>query len=106
MATAPNRPCQKCPPGLDDAGIGAMHARECAAQPVRIGRHQDEVDVVRHQAPGPCLDFGGSTVFCEQVAIQRIIGVAEESARAAIAALGDMVRVTGDNDASEAGHTA
>jgi len=38
-------------PCLDDAGIASMHARECAAQPVGIGRHQDQMHVVRHQAP-------------------------------------------------------
>ena len=68
-------------PRLDDSGIVTMHARKCAAQPVRIGRHQDEVDVVRHQAPDPHLDPGGAAVFGEQVAVKRIVAVAEEGAR-------------------------
>jgi len=40
----------------------------------------------------------------EQVAIERVIVVAEERSRAAIATLGDVVRVTGDDDTGEAGH--
>jgi len=62
--------------------------------------------VVRHQAPGPHLDLGSVAIFGEQVAIQCIVGIAEESPRTAIATLGDVVRVTGDDDTGEAGHTA
>ena len=83
-----------------------MHPRQRAAQSVRIGWHQDEMYVVRHQAPGPHLDLGVATIFGEQVAIQHVIAVAEEGPRAAIATLGDMVRITGDDDAGETGHAA
>jgi len=62
--------------------------------------------VVRHQAPGPHLD-GGRTAMCgKQIAVERIIGVVEEGPRAAVAALRDMVRMTGDDDTGEAGHAA
>ena len=60
-------------PRLDDAGIAAMHPRQRAAQAVGIGRHQDQVHVVRHQAPGPHLDLGGAAMLGEQVAIERIV---------------------------------
>ena len=93
-------------PRLDDAGIAAMDPRQRAAQPIRIGRHQDQVHVVRHQAPGPHLDIRGAAILGEQVAIKRIIIVAEEGPRAAVATLGDVVRMTGDDDTGEAGHTA
>jgi len=79
-------------PRLDDSGIGAMDARECAPQPVGIGRHEDEVHVVRHQAPSPHLDAGRAAMLGQQVAKKRIVGVAEEAPRAAVAALGDVVR--------------
>ena len=81
-------------PRLDHAGIATMRPRQRPAQPVGIGRHQNEVDVVRHQAPGPHLDFGRAAILGEQVAVKRIVGVAKEGTRAAIAALGDMVRMT------------
>jgi hypothetical protein len=64
------------------------------------------VNVVRHQAPGPYLDPGRGAIGGEQVAIKRIVGLAEEGPRAAVAALGDMVRMTGDDDTSEASHAA
>jgi hypothetical protein len=91
---------------LNDAGIAPMHARQRAAQAVRIGRHQDQMHVVRHQAPGPHLGLRGAAVFREQVAVKRIIGIAKEGFRAAIATLGDVVRMTGNDDAGEARHAA
>ena len=81
-----------------------MRPRKRAAQPVRVGRHQDEVHMVRHQAPGPHLDPGRAAMLGEQIAIKRIVGIAEEGARTAIAALGDMVRMTGDDDTGETSH--
>ena len=62
--------------------------------------------MVRHQAPGPDVDIGRAAILGEQVAIERIIVVAKERARATIAALGDMVRMTGNDDTGEAGHAA
>ena len=41
----------------------------------------------------------------EQVAVERIIAVVEKRSRTPVAALGDMVGITGDDDTSEAGHT-
>jgi hypothetical protein len=64
------------------------------------------VHVVRHQAPGPHFDVGGAAVLGEQVSIKRVVGIAKEGARAAIAALGDMVRMTRDDDTGETGHAA
>src|SRR5258708_28906826 len=90
--------------GVNNAGIAAVHGRKRLAQPVAIGRHQDEMHMVGHQAPGPDLDIGPAALRGEKITVERIICVAEESARAAVAALGDMVRSAGDNDASEAGH--
>ena len=54
----------------------------------------------------PCrgLRIGPAALRGEEIAVERIIRVAEESAGAAVAALGDMVRNAGDNDAREAGH--
>jgi hypothetical protein len=57
--------------------------------------------MVRHQTPGPHLDAGGLAIFGEQVAIQRIVAVLEERTRLAIAALGDMGGMAGDDDTGE-----
>ena len=40
----------------------------------------------------------------EQFVIECVIVVAEERPRAAVATLGDVVRMTGDDDAGKAGH--
>ena len=45
-----------------------------------------------------------AAVLRQEIAVERMILLAEEGARAAVAALGDMVRNTGDDDAGEAGH--
>jgi hypothetical protein len=65
-------------PRMDYAGIAALHARECAPQPVGIGRHQDEVGVIGHQAPSPHFDTGGATMPPE-IEVEFVI-VAEEGA--------------------------
>jgi hypothetical protein len=35
-------------PSMDDAGVAAVHARECAPQPIGVGRYQDKM----HQGRG------------------------------------------------------
>ncbi len=62
--------------------------------------------VVWHQAPGPHLNSGVAAICGEQVTIERVIVIVEERARPAIAALGDMVRMTGNNDTGKTGHAA
>jgi len=91
---------------LNDAGVTAVHPRQRTAQPVGIGRDQNEMHMVRHQAPGPHFDRGLAGMGSQQVAVQRIVAVLEERPGAAIATLRDMVRMTGNDDASEAGHAA
>ena len=72
----------------------------------RGSRDQDQVHVVRHQAPRPHLDAGRLAVFGKQVAIERIVGLGEERPRPAVAALGDVVRMTGDDDTGETSNVA
>ena len=59
--------------------------------------------MVRHQAPAQHLDAGRAAMRSEQVAIKRIVAVTEEYLRAAVATLGDVVRITGDDDTRETG---
>ena len=93
-------------PRRDDARIAPMHGGERPAQPVGVGRHQDEMHMVGHQTPRPHVDIGLAAVLRQEIAVERIIAVAAKGARAAVAALGDMVRNAGDDDAGEAGHPA
>jgi hypothetical protein len=89
---------------VDDACVAPVHRRERAAQAVVVMRHQDEMHVVRHQAPGPHGDVSGAAMLGQQVAVERVVRIGKEGAGAAVAALGDVVRMTGDDDAGEAGH--
>jgi hypothetical protein len=43
-------------------------------------------------------------MLAEEIAVEGIVGVAEERARATVAALGDVVRMARDDDATEASH--
>ena len=54
----------------------------------------------------PHRDAGPVATLAEQVAIERIVAVGKEGTSTAVAALGDMVRVAGNDDAGETGRAA
>jgi len=91
-------------PRVNEAGVTPVDGRQRAAQGVAVAAHQDEMHMVRHQAPGPHCNGGRATVLAEEIAVERVIGVAEEDAGATVAALGDVMRQAGNDDASKAGH--
>ena len=84
--------------------IATVHFRQGAPQTVRVLRHEDQVDVIGHQAPGPYGDVGGPALAGEQVAIEGIIVGGKECLLPAVAALGDMVRDMGQNGSGGPGH--
>lgn len=86
------------------AGIAAMHRRQGSAQSVLVRRGQDQMDVIGHQHPRPHRDPGGSARFGQQGTVQGIILVAEEYLRPTVAALGDMMRETRNDEAGQAAH--
>jgi hypothetical protein len=91
---------------VDDAGVAPVHGRERAAQAIIVRGNEHEMRVVRHEAPGPHRDAGRAAMRAEQVAIERTIGVGEQGASTAVAALGDMARVAGNDEAGETGQAA
>ena len=92
--------------GMNMTGIAAMGGCQGAAQPVGIGRNQDEMHMIGHQAPSPNFDRSSPATGREAVAIEGIVLFAEERALASIATLGDMVRETGDDDTGETSHAS
>jgi len=88
-------------PGMYDARIAAMHRRQRPAQPVRIRRYEDQVNVVRHQAPRPELNPGSAAGRREQIAIEPVVVVAEKRPRPAVAALRHVVRQSGNDNAGK-----
>ena len=92
--------------GMDGTGIAAMKGRQRPAQAVLILRGQDQVNMVGHEDPRPDVNIGGPAVLREQVAIEAIIGVAEEGLLAAVATLSHMMGEAGKNGARKTGHGA
>ena len=62
--------------------------------------------MVGHQAISPHRDARLAAALSQQIAVERVVGIAEEPARAAVAALRGVVRQAGDDDAGETGHAA
>jgi hypothetical protein len=66
----------------------AVRLRQRRAQPVRVGRPQDQMDVVGHQAPGQARHPPRPAARRDQLAIGGLILVREEDRLAAIAPAG------------------
>jgi hypothetical protein len=62
------------------------------------------MDMIGHQDPRPDFDIRGAAGLGQQIAIERVIGLAEKCLRAPIAALGHVVRDAGNNESREASH--
>ena len=62
------------------------------------------MDVIGHQAIGPAGDAEAPAGFGEPVLVEPVVVGLEEDPLAAIAALSDVMRQAGDNDAGDAGH--
>lgn len=88
------------------AAKAPVQIAEGAPQPILALRRRDDMDVVGHQAIGPDLDRRLGRRFAEQVAIEAVIRIAEERRLPPIAALGDMVRNVGNDQAGDASHGA
>jgi hypothetical protein len=93
-------------PRMDLARISAMDRRQRTAQPVRVARYEDQMDMVRHQLPGPDRAPGRMARGREEIAIERVVSLAEEHPRPAVAALCHMMRQSGNDDAGETCHGA
>jgi hypothetical protein len=91
---------------VNNAGIASMRRGKSAAQAIGVGGNEDQVHVIWHQAPGPNLDVCVVAMPGQQIAVEGEVLVIEKRARAAIAALGDVVGDAGDDNTSKTGHAA
>ncbi len=62
------------------------------------------MDVVGHETIGPAGDAIGLAALGEEIAIERAVLGSDEHRLAPIAALGNMMRDAGNDDASDARH--
>ena len=90
--------------GMDVPRIAPMQRRERPPQSVGVGGFEDQVNMIGHRHPRPHRDLRGAAMLAQQVAIMAIILVLEERPLATIAALGDVVWQSGDDDTGKAGH--
>jgi hypothetical protein len=86
------------------ARIAPMRLAERRAQAVRIGRRQDQMHVVGHQAVGPHRDARRPAALRQQRAICGVVVVVEEDLLAPVAALRHMMRDAGCDDPRQACH--
>ena len=69
-----------------------------------LRRHRDEVDVIRHEAVRQHAQVEALTLLMENIEVGAVVGGGEEYILAVVAALDDVMRQTGDDDAGDSRH--
>lgn len=90
--------------GIDSGGIAAVGVGDTAAQAFRISGHDDQVDMVGHQAPSPDLAAGLRQSNAQKITLGLIVGTTKETRFLPVSPLGDMVRKAGNDNAGETSH--
>jgi hypothetical protein len=89
---------------IDEAAIAPVCLADCARQALgRCGR-QHEMNMVRHQAPGPARYTIRSTACRQQIAVKRIVALLVKDGFTPVAALRHMMRQSGNREAGDAWH--
>lgn len=83
-----------------------MRFAEHCAKAIGVLGHEDEMNVVVHQAPGEAARALRCRGLGEKLEVGTAIIVGEENGQPPVTALGDVMRNTGKNDACKTGHTA
>ncbi len=91
-------------PPVDAPRVAAVGLAQRGAQPVLARRHENEMDVVGHQAIGPNRRVHLAAPFAEQGEIVLVVAVLEEHRQAPRAALGHVMRVSGDDQSRRSWH--
>ena len=89
---------------IDEAGIAAMRLADGLGETFLLLRHDDEMDVVGHQTIGPNLDVRLLCLLGQEITVNLLIAILEEDGLAPVAALGNVMRAVGHNDAGNARH--
>jgi hypothetical protein len=89
---------------VDVAGVAAMGRGKGASQPILVAGREDQLHRVGHQHPGPHLDLRRPAGRRQQIAVELGVFVTEEVSRATVAALGHVVRLTGNHETGKAGN--
>lgn len=89
---------------VDARRIAAMRIGDGPPQAVFVGRRDDQMDMVGHQAPGPDLAPGVPHGGAQHLDIGAVIIIAEKHRLATIAPLGDMMGQTGNDNTRKSSH--
>jgi len=90
--------------GVDEARIAAMGIGEGPAQSVCIGRDDDQVNMIGHQAVGSDARPRLPRAIGKQLAVDAKIILFEKGRTAPVAALRHMIGHAGNNEPGKAGH--
>lgn len=89
---------------VDISRIAPMGIGKSRAQSIFMARHNDDMNMVGHQAIAPdlqpCLPRG----LAQQIFIKHIVLIIEECWQATVASLGHMMRKARDNKAGKTSH--
>ena len=102
-AALPQMPCRPHP-RVDISGIAPVRIGEGPAQPVVMTGHNDDMNMVGHQAIAPDLRSRLPRRLAQQIFVKRIVVIIEECWQATIASLGYMMRKARDNKAGKTSH--
>jgi hypothetical protein len=84
--------------------IAPVRIGHALPQPVRIGRDDQQMHMVRHQAPSPDLSLRLLRRHAQLIEIKAVIIIGKKHLLAPVAALGDVMGKAGNDDAGETGH--
>jgi hypothetical protein len=81
-----------------------MRVSKGARKTFAIGRNENQMNVVGHQAVGPDLNGRFAAVLSEEIAINLLVARFKEDRLTPVATLCDVMRATGEHNSSETGH--
>jgi hypothetical protein len=90
--------------GVYEIGVASVSFSDSEPEPQFIGRNNNEMDVIGHQAVRPNLDASFPGLFGQEATIDVLVAVFEGDRLSSIAALRHMLRAVGNDDAGETGH--
>ena len=89
---------------FDGLGVAVIGAADGLGQRIRPGGHGHQVHVAGQEAVAQYLQAEALGLGLEQGEVKLAVGVGEEDLLAVVAALGDVVRDAGNDDAGDTRH--
>ena len=86
------------------AGVASMSFSDCPGKRIFFGRNGYEMDMVGHEAPGEKDDAETLRLLSHKTQVLDAVIITGEDIHGADTPLGDVMRITGDNESCEAGH--